>query len=307
MTVFDSIAKVFNSPKKATLPTLERAEADAMAALQAARGRVSELEAGRTEAVLAGDAARADHRTALQAARDDVEDAEAALAAIRARLSQDRAAAAEITRLAAYDAARAKRDAAAEAIRVRYPAAAAELLALIALAAEADAAVEAVNADLPAGATPLDDAEGLVRDVPGLPRQVIDERRVSLWCVAGTTRPADKQSGIVDRGGDRGARVVPAGSGRGTSEVPFERRDFIARTIREGRNAEFGPRLRGLDLPSLVAGEPDLWATASWADPVLVLRKLAEGEDLRRAFQPEPAEPKTITIYELASPAVAAE
>lgn len=67
----------------------------------------------------------------------------------------------------AYDAARERRDAVAAELSERYPALAAELVALLRRVAESQAEVERVNRNRPAGAPWLDTVETIVRGVPG--------------------------------------------------------------------------------------------------------------------------------------------
>lgn len=299
MSIFDHLSRLLKKSAPG-IAALEKAEADAQAALDAAKAKLSALAASRVEAVLGGDDARAAHRAAIQIGRDDEEDAQAALLAVQARLAQERDVAAQAARVAAYDAARDKRNAAAEVIRERYPQLAAGLVDLLRLAAEANAATEAANADLPSGARPLDDAESAVRDALSVPRELVSKRRVSLWCTAGSKLPVEDQKGIIDDGEGRGRKTFPATGARGTTTSHYDKHEFIEQRWREGRPAAFGPRLAALDLPGLVAGEPDFWSASSWSSPEGILLKITDAKALRGAYRaaaPEPA--GIVTEYEL--------
>lgn len=301
MSIFDTIGRLMKKPAPGLL-ALEKAEVDAQAALDAATERLAALEANRTDAILSGDDARTAHRAALQTARDDIEDGRAALAAIQARLSQEREVAAEAARVAAYNTALAKRDEVAALILEKYPQLAGGLVDLIRLSAEADLAIEAANDDLPAGAEPLDKAEWLARSMPGTPRKLISEKKVQLWCRPDTKYPTDIQVGIKEGRNGRGISK--------TSGLPFDRHTFIERRWERARYVELGEKLSGLDLPGLVGGEPAFWESSPWSTAETILQKIKQHEALRRAHRAAPPEPPEIEVeYQLVDepPAEAAE
>lgn len=250
MSIFDTIAKTFGPKAKApTIDTLERLEHDAAAAVTAARSALEVLEAGRTEAVLSGDAARAEYRAKLAAARDDVVELEAALEAVKGRLEQARVEAEEKGRMEAYTRAKAAQQAAADAVLAKYEEAAGVLRSLAKQVAEADAAVEAANRDLPGGVERLlQESEALVRDIPGQPREVVRTDIVELWCGSGGA-PVDDQRAVVSRDGRTGH--VTIATGFGSHAVPVHRQTFEKRRVRPWTGPLYGERLRDLNLPPL--------------------------------------------------------
>ncbi|MFG1300963.1 hypothetical protein V5F49_14315 [Xanthobacter sp. V3C-3] len=300
MSIFDNLSRLLKKPAPG-VTALEKAEVDALTALDAAKAKLVGLEASRVEAVISGDDARTAHRAALQTARDDLEDAQAALLAIQSRLAQEREAAAEAGRVAAYDAAIAKRDATVALILEKYPQLAGGFVDLIRASAEADLAIEAVNADLPAGAEPLVQAERLARSMPGTPRRLLSEKTVRLWCHRGTKIPA-AQDNIVDHGNGEG---ISRHSGR-----HFDRHTFIERKWERERFTEWGEKLAAIDLPGLVGGEPNYWTAAPWNTADTILKNIKEHEAMRRAYRAAPPEPPEIEVeHELViePPAEAAE
>ncbi|MDI4666916.1 hypothetical protein K9U40_21705 [Xanthobacter autotrophicus] len=299
MSIFDTIGRLMKKPAPGLL-ALEKAEVDAQAALDAAKAKLADLEAGRVEAVLGGDDARTAHRASLQTARDDLEDAQAALLAIQSRLAQEREAAAEAARIAAYDAAIAKRDEVAALIREKYPQLAGGLVDLICASAEADLAIGAANANLPAGAERLEAVELVARARPGTPRKLISEKKVRLWCHRGTKIPC-AQSNITDQGNGRG---IDKSGGR------FDGHTFIERRWERERYVELAEKLSALDLPGLIGGEPNYWTAAPWNTADTILKNIKEHEALRRAYRAAPPEPPEIEVeHELViePPAQAAE
>jgi len=255
MNIFDKLAKAFGPKAKApSVHELERLLEEAEAAVIAADSRLKELEAGRVDAVTAGEESRAKHRSDLLAGRDDADDARAAVAAIRARLSDAQAAAIEKGRREQYDRARAAQQAAADAVSARYEQAAEVLRDLARQAAEADELAAAANRNLPVATKPLlAEAEGLCRDWPAEPEQVLSRETVKLWC-SEDGQPVPDQDRVRPLGGDRG--LLDIESWRTSRGMPVTRMTFEKITTRKWRAPAYAARLKDLDLPPLQPEKP---------------------------------------------------
>jgi len=94
-------------------------------------------------------------------------------------------------REASYQAAEAKRKAAATRLVKDYPDLATRYGELLFAVQEADAAIEAANADLPTGRQPLETVEAMVRDHPALPPRIVSESVESVWYHASGDRVVD--------------------------------------------------------------------------------------------------------------------
>lgn len=288
MNIFDNLKKTFGANKAPGVAALEKAEGEAMAALETARAQVETLRDALPAALIAGDAARQKARAELRAAEDDATDAASALEIVKARLAQARAEADEATRRAAYLAAQKGRDEAAARLREQYPRLVSELRALIEDIAHADAQVVEVNGALPSGAAPLERVEEVTRDIAGEPRRVLSEKVVQLWCPAGTARPVPNQGNIHDHGGGRGQRHMLAGGG-GAYVQHFDRRQFREVKVSPGRNAMFASRLHALDLPGLRGDEAPAWTPMPVdSSPALILARLDALDRDADAQEPEP-------------------
>lgn len=255
MSIFEAIGKAFSpKAKPATVAELERLLEGAEAAVAAAEAKLHELEAGRLKAVVGGEEARSRHRLDLLAARDDADDARAAVAAIRARLSDAQAAAIEKGRREQYDRARAAQQAAADGIKAKYTAAIDELKRLQCLVNEADELVASANQALPAGVEPLPpEAEGLCRDRPAEPEHVLSRETVKLWCTE-SGQPIPDQDRVRPLGGDRG--LLDIESWRTSRGMPVTRMTFEKITTRKWRAPAYAARLKDLDLPPLQPEKP---------------------------------------------------
>lgn len=286
MTIFDNIASILRGKKPAGADALAGLLSQTGADLAAAKQRLSELEAGRTDALLGGDAARARHRADVVSARDDVADLEIAVAELQQRLTAAEADAAETRRAAQYKAATEARDRAAAQFARDYPIAMRTLTNLLRIVAEADALVDAANEALPSGAEPLAPTEATVRDLPGLSAKVISERSVDLWAFPHAERPTspEQQQRVRPDTDDpsTGTLLVRGGVGPEVVERVVLRR-FIERRSLPAVAGEVGPRLSRMALPALRAGTPDHWVAPTFGlSPASILARL----DAARAQKP---------------------
>lgn len=244
--------------------------------LSEAERRRDKLEAGRAEALLAGETERLSHRQAIAEAVADIADAEEAVRLLAARLTETEANEAEAIRRQRYDAADAQAAAAAKRLRADYVKHARALADLIRLVAEADLAVEQANADRPADAVMLDTAEGRARDIPGQPRQALRETLRHLW--AGPSgKPVADQSSVNDIGRGRGVINVPAPSDHvyaSSVRVECDRHLFRETEFLPELLPLHGARLCELTLPGLRAGEPDFFSPTWTNSPASVLDRL---------------------------------
>lgn len=308
MNIFNDIQKVFASGKAPSISTLEKAEAQAVRALEDARAEVEKLRATLPEAIVAGDAARRAHRDRLRQEEENVEDAASALAIVREKLAAARHEAEQAARRASYAKAAKARDEMAARLTREYPVITNQLRDLITAIARADAEVDEANAALPEGEAPLARVEDTVRDVPGIARKVVGEKIVEKWCLAGATQPAADQTGIRDEGDGRGTKIVPASGGTATARLHYDRHDFRETRFIPARPGAFGPRLHAMALPALKAGEPEAWhAMPLDASPATILAALdALAHEAKAALAPE-KDVEAVEHILIAAPAQAAE
>ena len=262
---------------------LADAEAAVAGAAEAYRGALSEdLE----------DAALLRHKEAetLASIRRD-----RALARVT-KLETDHVAATEAeataARLAAYEAARAKRDEVAALLTKTYPGLVDRLRELVRSSAESDMAVAAANADQPSGSPKLATAEEIARVIPGEPYEVVRVKEISLWCAAGSTTPLpDHAQALVQRDANVTGPVV----GRISVEQTLEQR--INKTpaathfydLRRFRLTKYRPATMALHpgflaqsavLPPFRPGDRAWAGVAFYADADSILRLLDEPPEL---------------------------
>lgn len=279
LTVLKSLVAPSGRAKMPTVDAIRRALDEANAERIAAEADVRKLEASRLLALIDPDR-RAAHSSALADARRRGEDAAVAAEELERRLGEAEVAEREAGRRAAYEAAKARRDAVAATFPERYEAAIGELAALLREVAEADAEVDRVNDNLPEGADALDDVES-IRDRPGLPRKIKSKTIVELWASPNSSEPIpEEMQRLVKVEKERG---VPTGRGYMTnndraqgffSTSHYVRKRFERVVFLDSVLGEAGPRLRRMDLPALRAGEPDIYVARPLSSPAGVLAAL---------------------------------
>jgi hypothetical protein len=287
-----ALRKLTTATTPATSADIATMVEKATAALEAARRRLSDLEAKRATVLLEADGKRSAWRAELNDARDAVEDAELLLGELRTRHLAAVEGEAEAARRERYDAARAKADAAVATLRREYPAAARAITAVLKELAEAEAAVDVVNGDLPVGAERLRSPESIVRTKAGRPDQIIADDVVWLWCGEHAIGPlADEKQGLVKPDRDNPRRgTLPLGRGDHLDVVarPYRR----TRSVR-GTGATILPDLaKEVVLPPLEPGGRPFWQAMVWTSPAAIL---AEIEKLAAPLpQREPKPPEVV-------------
>jgi len=306
MGFIDSIAKTLGGKRgaPATSTDLARALEAAVAERDRAAQAYSAHEQTRPDAVLTGEAGRQAFRDKLAQLAADADDASALAAVLERRLAEALAAEKQALRRAVYDTAKAKRDAAAKRLADEYPKAVAGLRDLLRLIAEADDAVEAANSALPESVPALAPVEATVRDIPGEADEILGEKVVRLWCVAGTFTPVPEamQSEISDLGDGHGTRWFTDSAGKFRQSQSYDLRAFRRIERRRGRPGAVGPRLAGMSLPELKAGDAPYWVAPPFLPgPAAVLAAL-DGLAAEADRPPEKAE--NSIVYELAAEAL---
>jgi hypothetical protein len=275
--MLEAIRNLLRTPKDApptaatiaaAVDVLDTKAAEARAALAAAEDR-------RADAVLSGDAAAADVRAEVAALAADLVDLGAARTRLVERLAATRQAEAEADRQASYDAALAKREAAARAVAARYPKLRSDLLALIRQVAEADAAILAANAALPADTDPLDKVETF-RDTAALAEEIVKVETSERW----VTRPefgsidVDPTADTFTDHGDGSASILVDIPGtRAKATVIADRIVTTTRHVLPWQPGMAAERLATVRLPGVAAGDPAFDLDARFtADPDDVLR-----------------------------------
>jgi hypothetical protein len=278
MKFFEEFRAAF--AKANTPPTAGRLAAlldDAQRELAAAERRREKIEAGRADALLAGEAERLKHREDLALAVADVADAEEATRILAARFAEAEASEAEAVRRQRYEAAEAQTVAAAKKLRSDYVKHARGLADLLRVVADADAAVEAANCDLPEGVDPLLATEDRVRDIPGEPRKILRDERCHRWISALTGNFIVDEAIVQDLGRGRGVIHVPAASEHHYARPNRHEVDrVLCREVEflPSVSRKFGPRLAELVLPGLRAGDAEIWSPAQSTSPDAILDRL---------------------------------
>jgi len=160
-----------------------------LATMQTRRAKVEAdvAAAEAAQALAAGDAEASPE--ALEASTRILRDARDLLAAFDERIipaaRQNIAAADRVVvereKEGAYEAAEAKRRAAAARLVKEYPGLAKTYSDLVRAVEEADMAVEAANTNLPEGREPLLTVEQLTRDTPAKPRAIVSDEVKDIW------------------------------------------------------------------------------------------------------------------------------
>jgi hypothetical protein len=175
----------------------------------------------------------------------------------------------------------AVRDAAVNELGVVYPKCCTALVEMIEKLARAEIMVGDLNKILPADKQ-IQGVESLARSRIMAPHQEISRSTVDLWCREGEVKPlpVEHQESVKDNGDGRGfIPLRPNTSGRSFACV---RRRFKRVEFRAPANDPFiDPLAQSLNLPRLVAGDPDFWHSApNWTRPA---EWLAAVEKLRAA------------------------
>lgn len=224
--------------------------------------------------ILADEASRAKARQAVADAESQLADVAIARDRIEAARTAALAAEEDARRRLVYDATAAKLgDPAAHA--KAYDKAARATLAAVRAMAEMSLEVANANGMLPAGAVPLQDpfeafalaAQGFLR--PGLPREIISERQVTLWCHEGTMTPiADQKKvtasskdgtrGYVSPNVDRPPSAIAVAGNLFVEQRTFIETTFLPATINEwaGPYTQTRLALPGIFTPSTGAFAP---------------------------------------------------
>lgn len=264
--------------------------ADIERAIEANRNRIAtasaeleQLHARRVDAMIEGDGSAAQSRKRIAELREEVTDLEAADERLHDNLATARLREAEQARRDRHAAALVQRDATLKTLRARLPKHIREHLALLRLIEECRAAVEAVNADIPVGASYIDDPEALLRDLAGMPEELLSEERETVWVRTDVFphQPIDPERvrDFRDLGGGRG-EFTEATSRVGGDSFPVKTDQVvqcvgsvrIKRKVRPADMGEVGPRLRAVSMPGLRWCDPGYaaprWPNASPADVI---------------------------------------
>lgn len=202
MKILNAISEALRAKKAPDSTKLAELLAQTKNETAAARTRLDDLEARRSEMALASESERLAYRSDLTSTRDDVADGEAAIDALRAKHAVAVEAEAEDGRKQVYKAAKAEADKLSGLID-EYAKAAQAVRDVIRRIAEIDAVVLAANRDLPADTARIADS-GTLRGIPAEREEVISEKVVELWARPGATEPmgeAYQKNVIVDRNG----------------------------------------------------------------------------------------------------------
>lgn len=294
MSLLDAVRSGLKRLSTATTPPTSTDVATmvdkATAALDAARRRLSDLEAKRATVLLEADGKRSAWRAELNDARDGLEDAELLLGELQTRHLAAVEAEAEAARQQRYDEAKAKADAAVATLRKEYPKAALAIIAVLKVLAEAEAAVDVVNADLPAGAERLRSPESVVRTKPGRADQIIADDVEWLWCGELAIGPlSDEKQALVKPDRDnrrRGTLSLGRGDHLDVVARPYRR----TKTIRGSGPVILPDLAKAIELPQLDPGGRPFWSALAWATPATVIaeiEKLAAPLQHRQAKAPE--------------------
>lgn len=262
---------------KATSAEIETALETAWQAVAEAKAAHDQADADYTRGLLDLDEAGLQRVLDVRSAATIRRDRAAALVeALEDRFSEVQGDEAEQRRVAAYAAARTKGATAEKLIAERYPEIGRQLRSLLREIAEAEAAIGAVNADLPKNAAPLASPEIAVRARPVLPRKIVSETEVDLWCYKseGWPIPAEFQSRI---------KAGADGNGYGTHNgtTGYVRRRFLRREFLPQQQGDDPTRLASdVELPAMHERGPPLWrGPTGWGiTPQDVLRRLDEAE-----------------------------
>ncbi len=187
----------------------------------------------------------------------------------------------------------AVRDAVAKEMTVVYPKCCVALVGMIEKFARAEIMVGDLNKILPADKR-IQGVESLARGRISAPCQEISSSTVDLWCREGEVipLPAEYQESVKDNGDGRG--VIPLRSN--TTGRPFAcvRRKFKRVEFRAPASDPFiDPLAQSLNLPRLVAGDPDFWRSAPhWTRPADWLAAIEK----QRATPPASVENRPLQI-----------
>lgn len=266
-----------------TAADIERAIEANRSRITTASAELEQLRARRVDALIEGDGSAAQGRRRIAELREEIADLEAADERLHANLATARLREAEQARRDRHAAALLQRDATLKALRARLPKHIREHLALLRLIEECRAEVEAVNADMPIGAAYLDDPEALLRDLAGVPEELVSEERETLWFRTDTyphqAVDPDRVRSFRDLGGGRGEFTETTNRVGGES-FPVKTDQVvrcvgsvrIKRKVRPADTGEIGPRLRKIAMPGLRWNEPGYepprWPNASPADVI---------------------------------------
>jgi hypothetical protein len=164
---------------------------------------------------------------------------------------------------------------------------------------------------MPIGAPHIEDAEALLRDLEGIPDELVSEERETVWVRTDVfpNQPIDpnRVRNFRDLGGGRG-EFTEATSRVGGESFPVKTDQAvhcigsvrIKRRIRPADTGEIGPRLRGVSMPGLRWCDPG-YSTPPWpnASPADVL------DAIDRAEVPVPAHDRTappVRVIETSEP-----
>ncbi|MBP0578989.1 hypothetical protein J8I29_06710 [Labrys sp. LIt4] len=251
MKILNVISEAFRAKKAPDSAKLAELLAQTEAETAAARTRLAELEAKRSEMALASEADRLSYRSDLTSTRDDVADGEAAIVALRDKHQAAVESEAEGGRKRTHKAAQAKADELPGLIEA-YAKAAQAVRDVIAKIADIDGVVRAANADLPAGAARIAGSSEL-RSIPAQPREILNEKTVDLWRRPGSSDPLpDEYQKTVSQQPD-GTGYFPRSGGGGSA---VSRGRFTRREYREARTAIHAIGFDNLVLPAAYVPKP---------------------------------------------------
>lgn len=269
--------------RDATAADIERAIEANRSRIATATTELEQLHARRVDALIEGDGSAVQSRKRIADLREEIADLEAADERLQANLETARFREAEQARRDRHAAALAQRDATLKALRARLPKHIREHFALLRMIEACRAEVEAVNADMPIGAAYLDDPEALLRDLAGVPEELVSEERETLWFRTDVyphqAIDPDRVRNFRDLGGGRGeftettnrvgGEIFPAKTDQVVRCVGSVR---IKRKVRPADMGEIGPRLRAVSMPGLRWCDPAYtaprWPNASPADVI---------------------------------------
>lgn len=269
----ERLKAAFRGAKTSAVADLEAAVTDAAAVLQKSEADLAKVESERRETLTATDKERAAWRARLRDAQDAAEDARELHAALAESLAAARAAEVQAAKRRRRQDALAARDAAAAALRKRYPALSKEFRALLRLTLEADALVAQANADLPEGALPIAETEVVVRDKPHVPAKVLRRREEEEICSARNPETV-LVAREIERDEETGEEHVMV-AGR---PERIRRRKVIVTETQDGAPAVPGPRLAAVYLPGLTGEDPPAWNGKAGFSPADTLEALAKLE-----------------------------
>jgi hypothetical protein len=153
-------------------------------------------------------------------------------------------------------------------LRVVYPKCCMVLVGMIEKFARAEIMVGDLNKILPADKQ-IQGVESLARSRIRAPHQEISSSTVDLWCREGEVKPlpAEHQESVKDNGDGRG--FIPLRPNTSGSSFACVRRKFKRVEFRAPASDPFiDPLAQSLNLPRLVAGDPDFWRSApDWTRP----------------------------------------